>query len=128
MGLYLRAVAALVGVSVLGACAAPPPAAPVAAPLGAPQSILQSSTPADGSTVRGAVNEIFLRFSPPARLGELTVTGSDGQTMPMMVTAVGEVPAYSIPVPGLGTGGYAVQWRATVGGTAHSGSFRFTVR
>ena len=119
--------AALAGISVLGACAVPA-AAPVAAPVGSQQSILQSSTPGDGSIVRGPVNALVLRFSPPARLGEVTLTGSDGQTMPMMVTAIGEVPAYTIPVSGLGPGVYTVQWRASVAGTAHSGNFRFTVR
>ena len=110
--------------ALLGACAVAPPAAPAAAV----QSILQSSTPAAGSTVRGPVDSLELRFAPPARLGELTVTGSDGLTMPMMVTAVGEVSRYSIPLSGLGPGTYTVKWQAIAAGTSHQGSFRFTVR
>jgi len=105
-------------------CAAAPPAATVVAT----HSILQSSAPADGSTVAGPVTEIKLGFSPLARLDEMTVTGSDGMTMPMMVTAAGEVATYSIPVSDLETGAYTVQWRATAGGTSHKGTIRFTVR
>ena len=110
--------------ALLGACASAPPAETAAAA----QSILQGSTPADGATVEGPVDSLELRFSPPARLGELTVTGSDGLTMPMMVTAIGEVPRYSIPLPGLGPGTYTVDWQATAAGASHRGSFRFTVR
>ena len=128
MKLHAKMLAGLTGMSLLGACAAVPAAPPVATPLGVPQSILLSSTPADGSIVRGPVDVLLLRFSPPARLAEVTVTGSDGLTTPMMVTAIGEVPAYTIPLPGVGPGVYTVQWRASVAGAAHSGSFRFTVR
>ncbi|MBA3511080.1 copper resistance CopC family protein [Sphingomonas sp.] len=115
---------ALAAMALLGACAEAPPADPAATA----QSILQSSTPAHGSTVVGPVDSLELRFSPPARLLELTVTGSDGLTMPMMVTAVGEVARYSIPLSGLQAGAYTVNWRAAVAGTSHSDSFRFTVR
>ena len=135
MGIHLRALAmvAVLGViGVLGACApvpaSPPGAPPGAAPAGATASILHGSTPADGAVVRGPVDALVLRFSPPARLGEVTVTGSDGLAMPMMVTAVGEVPSYTIPLPGLGPGVYTIRWRASAAGTAHDGSLRFTVR
>ena len=98
------------------------------APAPAEQTVLKSSTPASGATVRGAVDQLELRFSPPVRLVEVTVTGADGMQTPMMVTAVGEVPAYSLPLPGLEAGSYTVGWRGTAAGLAHQGSFRFTVR
>ena len=119
-----KVVSAFVAMALLKACAAAPPAAPVVSS----QSILYSSAPADGSVVRGPVNSLELRFSPPARLNELTVTGSDGLTMPVMVTAVGEVAHYSIPLPGLGPGAYRVDWRASSAGSEHRGAIRFTVR
>ena len=119
-----KALSALAAMTSLNGCAAAPPAEPAAVS----QSILQSSTPADGSIVEVPVTEIKLRFSPPARLDELTVTGGDGMTMPMMVTAAGEVSSYSIPVSDLGTGAYTVQWRASASGTPHQGIIRFTVR
>ena len=120
----LNALSAFAAIALLNGCAATPPVEPVAAE----QSILQSSTPADGSTVAGPVTEIKLRFLRPARLDELKVTGGDGMTMPMMVTAAGEVPSYSIPVSDLETGAYSVQWRATAGGMPHQGTIRFIVR
>lgn len=90
-------------------------------------SILTGSTPAAGSVVAGPVDELVLRFSPPAWLNEATVAGPDG-AMPMMVTAVGDVPSYTLPLSGLEAGAYTVNWRATVRGQAHQGSFGFTVR
>ena len=48
--------------------------------------------------------------------------------MPMMVTAVGEVEHYSLPLSGVGAGRYSVDWRASVQGVDHSGSFGFEVR
>ncbi len=104
--------------------------APVAVPTtGAQsvQSILAWSSPAAGSAVSAPVNQLMLHFSPPARLMEVTVTGAEGM-MPMMVTAVGEVEHYSIPVSGLDPGSYTVDWRAGVRGQQHQGRFSFTVR
>ncbi len=46
----------------------------------------------------------------------------------MMIHAVGETADYSIPLPGLGAGSYAVSWKATSGGKSASGSFSFFVR
>lgn len=91
------------------------------------RSVLESSAPAAGSSVKGPLNSLALRFNPPARLTEITVTGPDG-TMPMMVTAVGEVKDYSLPLPGLGAGNHTVNWKATAAGQSYQGSFEFTVR
>lgn len=88
---------------------------------------LSSTTPAAGSTVAAPVNELNFIFDPPARLEEVTVAGPDG-VMPTMITSVGEVPRYSIPLSGLGPGDYTVSWSATVNGQAHEGSFGFRVQ
>ena len=90
-------------------------------------SILVGSTPAAGSIVSAPVDQLDLRFDPPARLGEVIVTGPDG-AMPMMVTAVGEVRYYSLPLPSLDAGNYTVAWQANIAGKDHRGSFRFSVR
>lgn len=105
------------GANIRDASEAPTPAAP----------LLAGSTPADGATAAAPVNELVLRFSPPARLGEVTVSGPNG-LMPMMITAVGEVPTYTLPVPGLGAGRYTVTWKASAAGAERQGSFSFTVR
>ncbi len=114
----------LAAMSLLCACAATPAVAPTANV----QSILENSTPAHGSIVRARVSQLELRFSPPARLDEVTVSGSDGLQMPMMVTAVGEGSYYSLPLPDLAPGAYTVEWKATSAGTSHQGSIRFHVR
>ena len=93
----------------------------------AEKSILLSSTPASNSVVSAPVDELVLRFSPPARLLEVAVRTAD-TTMPTMITAVGEVERYSVPLSGLGPGSYTADWRASVGGTEHRGSIHFTVR
>jgi methionine-rich copper-binding protein CopC len=90
-------------------------------------SILAGSVPAAGSTVTGPVDELELHFNPPARLGEVTVTGPEG-AMPMMVTAAGEVEHYSLPLSGRGAGRYTVDWRASARGVDYRGSFGFEVR
>ena len=105
---------------------APAAAVDASAEQPAAASILAASKPAAGSTVRAPVNELVLHFTPPARLEEVTVSGSEG-TMPMMVSAVGEVEHYSLPLAGLGAGRYVVAWRASRSGVQHRGSFGFTV-
>lgn len=90
-------------------------------------SILANSSPSAGSTVRGAIDSLGLHFNPPARLDEVIVNGPSG-TMPMMVSAVGEVADYSLPLSGIGTGTYTVSWRATAQGREYRGSFQFAVR
>lgn len=90
-------------------------------------SILAWSKPAAGSTVSAPVNQLVFHFSPPARLGEVTVAGPDGLN-PIMVTAVGETEHYELPLDGLGAGGYTVNWRASAQGRDDEGSFGFTVR
>ena len=90
-------------------------------------SILAWSRPAAGSTVNAPVDELVFHFTPPARLGEVTVTGPEG-AMPMMVTAVGEVEHYSLPLSGIGTGRYTVDWKARARGVDYRGSFGFEVR
>ena len=46
----------------------------------------------------------------------------------MLIHAVGEVDAYSIPLPGLEAGAYTISWRATAQGQPYNGSFSFTVK
>lgn len=101
--------------------------APKRSALTANGSILAWSKPADGSVVTAPVNELVFHFSPPARLGEVTVVGPEG-AMPMMVTAVGEVEHYSLPLSGREAGRYSVNWNASARGIPYKGSFEFEVR
>ena len=109
----------------LPACAAQP--ANGSEPLSAKAGILARSTPANGSTVAGPVNQLQLHFARPARLLEVTVEGPDGLT-PMMINSVGETLDYSIPLPSLGGGAYRVNWKASAAGQTLTGAIAFTVR
>jgi methionine-rich copper-binding protein CopC len=124
---------ATVGLAILlgAACAAnsgdaPAQAVNASTEQPATATILAASKPGAGATVRAPVDELVLHFSPPARLLEVTVAGPDG-TMPMMITAVGEVEHYSLPLSGLGPGRYTVAWRGSRGPVEHRGSFGFSV-
>lgn len=121
----VHAPTAVLAIALLSACAQPTPTQAVNTT--AASSILAGSTPAAGSVVATSVNELVLRFSPPARLAQVAVTGPDG-TMPMMITPVGETGTYELPLPDLDPGSYTVEWRATAAGNEYQGSFNFTVR
>jgi len=90
-------------------------------------NILARSTPANGATVTGPVNQLMLHFARPARLLEVTVDGPDGLS-PMMITAAGETNDYSVPLSGLGTGAYRANWKASAAGQTYTGTIAFTVR
>jgi methionine-rich copper-binding protein CopC len=124
LALAVRVVAVSAVGAGLVACSgsAPPPSLPRQA------SILQRSSPAEGSVARAPVDSIKLEFAPPARLMEVTVTGGDQLTTPMMVTSSAETHRYEVPLPSLQPGAYSVAWRATVAGSAHQGVIRFSVR
>lgn len=116
---------ALMAFTLLTACSEQLPTRP---PSTRPaMSILTASDPAAGSTVPGPVNSLQLHFNPPARIDEVTITGPDG-AMPMMIHSIGEVSDYSVPLPGLSPGSYAVAWKGFSGGSERRGSFSFSVR
>jgi methionine-rich copper-binding protein CopC len=121
---------AISGCAPTGGAAVEPPAneAQSAAIAGSPATILAGSTPADGASLAKSPENLTLRFSRPVRLHEVTVTGSDGTLVPIMVTAVVEEEYFSIPMPELEPGSYAVSWRAEGAGETHRGVIRFTVR
>ena len=120
----VAALATLAAAACTPAAVAPEPGAQVAQST----SILASSSPTNGSSVAGPVRRIDLNFNPPARLGEVTVTGPGGM-MPMMVSAVGEVAHYELPLSSdLGPGAYRVDWKASIASAPYHGSFAFTVR
>jgi len=91
-------------------------------------SLLENSIPPDGARLSASPENLVLNFRSPVRLQEVTVLGSDGQTVPMMITAAGSVRSFSIPMPDLEPGSYTVRWRATGDtGTSHEGSLGFVI-
>ncbi len=113
--------------ALLASCAPQPAAVPADSQSAQARSILVASTPAAGSTVAAPVNELVLRFSPPAALNEVTITGPEG-TIPTMIAPAGETDHYTIPLSGLGPGSYTVRWRASASGRQYEGSFGFSAR
>lgn len=91
-----------------------------------PASILVGSSPAAGSTISDDVEDLVLRFSPAARLDEVTVSGPQGK-MPMMINSPGQLERYSLPIQLTGPGTYTVDWRATARGQEYRGTFEFKV-
>ena len=90
-------------------------------------TVLARSTPANGSSVAGPVNNLQLNYARPVRLLEVTLDGPDGLS-PMMITAPAETTDYQIPLPGLTGGKYRVNWRASAVGRSYDGVLNFTVR
>lgn len=117
--------AAALALAALSGCAA---SSPVNTDTQQSQSqLLARSTPANGSTVTGPVNVLQLTFARPARLLEVTVEGPDGLS-PMMITAPTETTDYQIPLPGLTSGQYRVNWRASASGRSYDGVLNFALR
>ena len=110
----------------LGACSAPQPTEAQRMQTAASLHLV-SSIPKSGATVDGPVDELRLRFSKPARLLEVTISGPDGD-MPTMVDSAEETYEYSIPLPDLGAGKYEACWRALAAGEESSGRLTFSVR
>jgi methionine-rich copper-binding protein CopC len=99
-------------------------------PAGDPRSasLLEDSTPSEGATLSVSPENLVLNFRTPVRLEEVIVQGSDGQTVPMMITAAGLLSSFSIPMPDLEPGSYTVRWRATdQAGDSHEGSLGFVI-
>jgi methionine-rich copper-binding protein CopC len=82
---------------------------PVAASQGA--SLLESASPSDGARLAAPPRNLVLHFRVPVRLQEVTILGSDGQSMPMMINSAGLSRAFSVPMPDLEPGPYTVRWR-----------------
>ena len=128
-----RILSALAACALLpGACstdgAASPESAGSEATATASNSILSSSEPANGAKLRNAPQRLVLNFARPVRLAEVTVTGSDGLSMPMMVSSAGANRRYELPLDGLETGSFTVRWRSIdEGGATHEGTIAFQV-
>jgi len=91
-------------------------------------SLLEASIPADGARLTASPENLVLSFRTPVRLQEVTVLGSDGQTVPMMITAAGLSRSFSIPMPDLGPGSYSVRWRALdERGSSQEGNLGFVI-
>lgn len=128
---FLPRAAAIATTALLLGCspAASPEAAEPGASVASSSGVLESSTPANGSTLSRSPDNMIFLFSRPVRLSEVTVTSRGGMTMPMMVTAAGALERFSIPLSPLEPDSYTVRWRAVdAAGRPHEGSIAFVIR
>lgn len=123
--------AAIVATAVLLGCtsAAGPDTAEPRPSVAGSSSLLESSIPANGSTLSRSPENMVFMFSRPVRLSEVTITSRGGTTIPTMVTAAGDLKRFSIPLPPLEPDVYTVRWRALDrAAQPHEGSIGFTIR
>lgn len=99
------------------------------APAAHAHSPLESSSPADGETVAGAISQIKLQFSKPVRLTLVRVGPQDADPVEPKSDLPGSfVEAVEVAVPTLEPGDYNTQWTAVAqDGHVMTGSFAFTV-
>lgn len=90
---------------------------------------LKSSSPANGSTVRGSPSEIAMTFPHAMTIQSVTLTNAQGRRVSLNAR-LPKTPTASIrvPVSSLTPGAYQVAWRAGGGEHAMNGTFRFRVQ
>jgi methionine-rich copper-binding protein CopC len=95
----------------------------------ATESMLASSTPADGATLATAPRTLSLRFVHPVTLQTVAIANAAGAPVrasfrrPTVPTT-----GYSIALSPLSSGVYTAKWTATGDGHAMQGALTFTVR
>jgi methionine-rich copper-binding protein CopC len=89
---------------------------------------LEEASPADGSVLHGAPQQLVLRFSEPARLTTLSIE-RDGAAAQKIAPLPGKSEArIVVPLPALAAGRYRVRWRAlSADGHVVPGELHFTL-
>jgi methionine-rich copper-binding protein CopC len=91
---------------------------------------LEASMPAENAVLDAAPADIMLHFSEPTRLTALSIQKDGGdEQQAISVLSKEKSAAFTVPLPALAAGRYAVNWRA-VGDDNHvmSGVLHFTVK
>ena len=92
-------------------------------------SPLEATTPANEATVAEVPSEIIMDFKGDIRLTRVSMTHAEAQTVNLDLDGFdGFVSDYAIPLQGMGSGAYVIEWRG-LGSDGHAlnGSFSFTV-
>lgn len=90
---------------------------------------LEKATPGDGASLDHAPQALELEFTEGVILTAVTVS-NDGEDVPLEGELNGKASeSFSVPLPGLEPGSYAVMWRALSEEDGHpmKGSLSFTV-
>lgn len=89
---------------------------------------LESSTPADGSTLSAAPAALEMRFSEPARLTALSIQRAEEPKQALKSLPTSTDRTVRVALPTLAPGPYSVTWRAvSADGHIASGTVRFTI-
>lgn len=89
---------------------------------------LAATTPADGSRVAAAPEQLTLRFSAPVTLTMLAVRAADGSAPTLGALPTAPSASFAVAVPTLASGTYVVAWRALSADThVVRGEFTFSV-
>jgi methionine-rich copper-binding protein CopC len=95
---------------------------------GAQNSMLKSSTPANGAVLQGSPATLALSFAHPVVLQNVTLVNAAGKTTKVAVPATAAATdTYQLKLPKLGKGAYTVNWNAG-GQHVMSGRLSFQVR
>ena len=91
--------------------------------------MLKASSPANGSSVKGAPKALTLSFTHPMTLQSVALTGPDGKTVSVPVKAKGPAAQAVVPLPKLTPGSWRAAYKAAgADGHAMTGLVRFAVR
>ena len=89
---------------------------------------LESSTPADGSTLTAAPAALEMKFSEPARLTALWIQHDQAPKQAIKSLPTSSDRTLRVALPTLTPGTYSVTWRAlSADGHITSGAVRFTI-
>jgi methionine-rich copper-binding protein CopC len=89
---------------------------------------LESSVPANGSTVAKAPAEIILMFSDAARVTAVAITKDGGREEKIAKLPTETATRLTVALPKLADGSYTVDWRvASKDGHVMNGKVRFTI-
>ena len=92
-------------------------------------SPLEATTPANEATVAEVPSEITMDFKGEIRLTRVSMTHAETHNANLDLNRFdGFVSSYAIPLQGMGSGDYLIEWRGLgADGHALNGSFSFTV-
>lgn len=99
--------------------------------VGWAHAFLESSTPAEGSTLQTPPTELRLSFTEPIEVAfsRVTVTGPSGQNVAQPITQTGIARSITVPLSGnLMPGEYTVDWQVlSIDTHTTNGRFQFTI-
>lgn len=89
---------------------------------------LESSTPADGSTLNAVPAALEMRFSEPARLTALWIQRAEEPRQALKSLPTSTDKTLRVVLPSLAPGPYSITWRAlSADGHVASGTLHFTI-